>query len=312
MKDNKLKDRISQLEDISEHMSFEWDQERELYTPEMWERFYKQKVDMIIKNVNIEKLREIHRPLMNITGTHALNIASMVEKEMLKSGYIVKTSVSTKLTAQKVNIIDVYYVGKVEQPDEDEEEHTKLIGLNMVKQNKFLHNYEAIYQHKDGSKKVYEVISRNPKLNLKTFGKTDRLKSDAVGIIMFNTDRDKILLQKEFRMACGEWVYNFPGGLIDLGETAKEAAKRELKEETGLDLQSILYELPPAYTAVGLGNESVTTIIGVADGEFSESTSVDEEIIPAWYTKKEILELIDNKKAMSLRTQSFLYMWAIS
>ena len=42
---------------------------------------------------------------------------------------------------------------------------------------------------------------------------------------------DLVLLQKEFRMATNNWVYNFPAGLIDEGETPEEAAIRELKEE---------------------------------------------------------------------------------
>ena len=37
-------------------------------------------------------------------------------------------------------------------------------------------------------------------------------------------------------MSVGDYVYNFPAGLIDEGETPEVAAKRELKEETGLDL----------------------------------------------------------------------------
>ena len=43
---------------------------------------------------------------------------------------------------------------------------------------------------------------------------------------------ERILLNYEYRLAVGEWVYNYPAGLIDDGETIAEAAVRELKEET--------------------------------------------------------------------------------
>lgn len=44
-------------------------------------------------------------------------------------------------------------------------------------------------------------------------------------------------------------TYGLPAGRIDLGETAIEAAKRELKEETGL-VSNNLKQLPDEYTAV--------------------------------------------------------------
>ena len=46
-------------------------------------------------------------------------------------------------------------------------------------------------------------------------------------------DRGRVLLQK--RSDSGKW--GFPGGAIELGETPEEAAIREVKEETGLDVQ---------------------------------------------------------------------------
>ena len=189
------------------------------------------------------------------------------------------------------------------------ENHLKLQGITLKNKNQFLHVYEATYKSDlDGHEKKYEVISRKDNLTAETFGLRDKV--DAVGIIPFSLYTDKILLLKEYRLACGEWVYNFPGGLIDNGETVKEATKRELWEETGLNLYCIVDILPPAYTAVGLGNESVTTVICKAYGEITKSTSPDEEIEAAWYTKEEVLNLIKSGAAMSLRTQSFLYMWA--
>lgn len=41
------------------------------------------------------------------------------------------------------------------------------------------------------------------------------------------------MLQKQFRPPLDKIVIEVPAGLIDAGETAEEAAVRELKEETG-------------------------------------------------------------------------------
>lgn len=167
---------------------------------------------------------------------------------------------------------------------------------------KFLNLFVVTY--KDGKhKKKYEVISRNKE----PFNK----RVNAVGIIAFNPDKDKILLQKEFRMAVNDWVYNFPGGLIEeTDENAGQAAVRELKEETGLHFIQRLDVLPEAYTAVGISDELVETYILIADGEITKSDSVDEQIEAKWYTKEEVRDLFKKEAKMSLRTQSFLYLWS--
>lgn len=43
----------------------------------------------------------------------------------------------------------------------------------------------------------------------------------------------EIVLQKQFRPPLDKVVIEIPAGLIDEGETAEQAAIRELKEETG-------------------------------------------------------------------------------
>lgn len=52
-----------------------------------------------------------------------------------------------------------------------------------------------------------------------------------------NTEKDKLgpglLLQKQYRPPLDKVCIEIPAGLVDAGETAEQAAVRELKEETG-------------------------------------------------------------------------------
>ena len=183
----------------------------------------------------------------------------------------------------------------------------KLNNIKQLQKNHFLHMYEASYTNEEGNEKKYEFISRNAELTKAQFEQGS--EACAVGIIAFNETMDKILVLKEFRLACDRWLYNFPGGLIDEGETPLIAAKRELKEETGLEVLDFIGEMSPAVTAVGLSDESVYTVICTVKGNFEKSTSADEEIEAHWLTKDEVKELIESGALMSLRTQSFLWMW---
>lgn len=58
-----------------------------------------------------------------------------------------------------------------------------------------------------------------------------------VGVLIFNS-RGEILLVKSHKWR-GKYVV--PGGHIELGETAVEAACREAKEETGLEISDVQF-----------------------------------------------------------------------
>jgi 8-oxo-dGTP diphosphatase len=53
----------------------------------------------------------------------------------------------------------------------------------------------------------------------------------AVGAIVFR--EDKVLLVKRSNLP-GKGLWAIPGGRVELGETMKQAARREVKEETGV------------------------------------------------------------------------------
>lgn len=183
----------------------------------------------------------------------------------------------------------------------------KFQSIKKVHSGKFVHRYDITYQTMDGSEKVYEMISRSP--SLQTLEELHGSQPDAVVLIMHDVSGERILLNREFRLALGDWVYNFPAGLIDAGETPEQAARRELREETGLRLVRIREELPLSYSAVGFSNETNICLVGVAEGDFSESTSAVEEIEAAWHTRAEVRELLKTEP-FAARTQAYAYMWS--
>jgi 8-oxo-dGTP diphosphatase len=56
----------------------------------------------------------------------------------------------------------------------------------------------------------------------------------AVGVIIENEGRI-LLIQRDREPARGLWT--FPGGAVELGETVRQAAQREAREETGLEVE---------------------------------------------------------------------------
>ena len=182
-------------------------------------------------------------------------------------------------------------------------------GIEKREQGHFITRYNLTYQLKDGSEKVYEMISRDS--NMTDFADLHDRGPDAVVLIMHSPDGKRVLLNREFRLAPGEWVYNFPAGLIDPGETPEQAAARELREETGLRLVSVTDHIGESYSAVGFSNEKNVCVVGVADGEIRESDSDAEEIEAGWYTREEMKHLL-RTDCFAARTQAYCYAWANS
>ena len=183
----------------------------------------------------------------------------------------------------------------------------KYQGIEKREQGHFITRYDVTYETEEGQEKIYENISRIKELY--TFDALHSSKPDAVVIIATDETGEKILVNKEFRMAVGEWVYNFPAGLIDPGEEPEESAKRELWEESGLELYEIEDLIPISYSAVGFSNETNVCIVGKARGTFHKSTSDLEEIEAAWYTKAEMRELLKTQR-FAARTQAYCYVWS--
>ena len=185
----------------------------------------------------------------------------------------------------------------------------KYQGIRKMHEGKFITRYDVDYVTEEGHPKTYEIISRNK--NIQTLEQLQNKQADSVVMILTDESGDRILVSREYRMAMAQWIYNFPAGLIDPGETPEESAKRELWEETGLELFRIDDVLDNSYSAVGFANERNVCVFGAARGTFRQSTSDAEEIVPGWYTREEIRALL-RTAPFAARTQAYCYAWAMN
>lgn len=185
----------------------------------------------------------------------------------------------------------------------------KFESIKKVHEGAFIHRYDISYQTENGKKKVYEMISRDAKID--SLERLQKKEADAVVLIVHDESGEKLLLNREFRLALGDWVYNFPAGLIEPGEMPEESGRRELREETGLELVKIQKQLPLSYSAIGFSNETNICLVGTARGEFQKSNSDVEEIQAGWYTKEEVRRLLETE-LFAARTQAYCYLWGQS
>ena len=179
----------------------------------------------------------------------------------------------------------------------------RLKSLKQIRKGRFLSGYELTYSNKEEKDKVYEMVSREEDLSADTIGK----RTAGVAIAGFKDDR--VLLIKEFRMGVNQWVWAFPAGLIDGNETAKQAAARELKEETGMDIVSVTDILNPSFSCTGVTDEKSYFVFCKVDGNIQECDFPDEDIKAGLYTKEEVRKLLETE-VFSARTQAVCYLWS--
>lgn len=99
--------------------------------------------------------------------------------------------------------------------------------------------------------------------------------------------KDSLVVIKEFRVPLNDYEWGLPAGLIDPGEDIKNCVKRELKEETGLELVSFLREPSPiVYNSAGITNEGCSIVFVEATGTISKEHLQDEEDIETYLMSK--------------------------
>ena len=142
--------------------------------------------------------------------------------------------------------------------------------------NRFLNYYELEAVHRDGSISPYYMTSRAKEASqLKAVTRQNRPD----GVILYGVygeEKDRVVLIRQYRYPLGDYVYEFPAGLVEEGEEMGAAGVREMYEETGLTFTPVdagCYSRP-FFTTVGMTDESCGMVFGYCSGT---PTSIHEE-----------------------------------
>ena len=144
----------------------------------------------------------------------------------------------------------------------------RIKGVKRLTENRFLNLYELDARQRDGKAIRYYVASRAKG--------TEDLKSvsghrRADGVIMYGVygeKKDRIVLIRQYRYPLGDYIYEFPAGLVEPGEDVREAGIREMFEETGMTFtprEGGDFERP-FFTTVGMTDESCAMVFGYCSG----------------------------------------------
>ena len=171
----------------------------------------------------------------------------------------------------------------------------------------WLNLFDVAYSTKDGSPHHWLMCSRKDKPVEEAF------VPDAVVIvaILAIPQGNRLVLTKEYRVAIDDSEYGFPAGLIDKNKTIESTVRRELKEETGLEVATIHHISPPVYSSAGLTDESCCMVLVTATGTPSTRLNESHEQIEVLlYDVDDIRALLNSKNKIAAKAWGLLYHFA--
>ena len=172
--------------------------------------------------------------------------------------------------------------------------------LLKLKENYISHHlslYHSMSMVKDHIKE-YDFVSRHNFMSREPEVLSKPYKQESVGIFVFNKDKSKMLLIKEFRYPINNYVISTPAGLIDSNESITDAAIRELYEEVGYTEEQVTIEsiLQPSYSSVGLSDEQTASVFVTVDDSVKPKQHLEasEDITYFWIDAHQAEYFLEN------------------
>ncbi len=133
--------------------------------------------------------------------------------------------------------------------------------------------------------------------------KVERIIERNIVVMLPLLDSNTILLERQYRPVLKKYIYELPAGHIDKGETPRQAAIREMQEETGFAPKRIRL----MYRAYPTPGSSPTLFycflsVGLANGNGRFHKDPDEVIKVEKISMKKALSMIKSGKIIDNKT----------
>ena len=150
----------------------------------------------------------------------------------------------------------------------------KIISSREVLKNKLFTIVEEVAKDPDGFE-IKRFIVRHP----------------GSAVMMAVDSEERILLVRQFRLPAEDYLWELPAGRLDPGESALEAAKRELREETGYEGKKWT-ELTSFWASPGYVAEKMNVFLAQELTEGQQQPMEDERIEIRWFSKADVGKMI--------------------
>lgn len=121
-----------------------------------------------------------------------------------------------------------------------------------------------------------------------------------------------VVLTSEFRVPIGSREISFPAGLVEKGELAITAAKRELKEEVGLEIIKVTCVSPiNLCSSAGFCDETTQIVFCEAEGIPTNINAEGSEDIQILLVKESEIEFLLHRDDVAFSVKAWCILWGM-
>jgi ADP-ribose pyrophosphatase len=129
----------------------------------------------------------------------------------------------------------------------------RILDLQKLTDEKWLNLFAATFEHK-GHTGRWLFASRKAQPQKEGPGAGDAVV--IVPVLRNPGEPPRLVMIKEFRAPIGSVVWALPAGLLEKGEPVEETVRREMMEETGMEVVRFKRLTQPLYSSAGMTDEA--------------------------------------------------------